>query len=75
MSAERLWLAVELDHRAKVAAASDAYARHRPRDELAKVLVLQRFWVSGREVQPDEIVEIPGWLLSDLVIRGHVEKV
>lgn len=68
-------MAVELDHRAKVAAASEAYARHRKRDTVIKVKVLAPFRVAGREVQPGEIVDIPDWLLRDLMVRSHVEKV
>jgi hypothetical protein len=75
MSAERLWLAVELDHRATVAAASEAYSRHRPRDELVKVRVIAPFRVAGREVTVGELVSVENWLLSDLVVRGRIEKV
>jgi hypothetical protein len=75
MSAERLWQVVELDHRQKVAAAAAADARHRPRDELVRVLVVQPFRVSGREAQPGEIVEIEKWLVSGLVATCHATKV
>jgi len=77
MSAEAARLAqlVELDHRGKVAAASAADARHRPRDTLAKVRVTAPFRVSGREVQTGEVVDVPRWLLSDLVQRGLAESV
>jgi len=75
MSAERLWLAVELDHRAKGAAASEAYSRHRKRDELVKVKVLAPFRVAGREVMVGELVSVEKWLVSDLVVRGQVERV
>jgi len=64
-SAQRLWQLVELDHRAKVAAAAAADARHRPRDELVKVLVTAPFRVEGREVHIGEIVEVPNWLSRD----------
>jgi hypothetical protein len=72
MSAQRLSQVVELDHRQKVAAAAAADARHRPRDELVRVLVVQPFRVSGREVQSGEIVEIEEWLMSGLIATGHV---
>jgi hypothetical protein len=75
VSAQRLWQAVELDHRAKVQAAAAADARHRPRDEMVKVRVLQEFWVGGRVAQPGETVEIPKWLVSGLQTTGHIEKV
>jgi hypothetical protein len=75
VSVERLWAAVEADHRAKVAAASDAYSRHRPRDELVKVRVTAPFRVAGREVTVGELVSVEKWLVSDLVVRGLVEKV
>lgn len=75
MSAERLWLEVELDHRAKVAAASEAYSRHRPRDELVKVRVIAPFRVAGREVTVGELVPVEKWLLLDLLLRGFVEPV
>jgi hypothetical protein len=74
MSAERLWQVVELDHRAKVAAAAAADARHRPRDELVRVVVAQPFRTAGREAQPGETVEIEKWLLSGLIATGHATK-
>jgi hypothetical protein len=75
MSAERLWLAVELDHRAKVQAAAAADSRYRPRDELLKVRVTAPFRVRGREAQCGEIVEIERWLVSGLQTTGHATKV
>jgi hypothetical protein len=75
MSAERLWQAVELDHRAKVAAAAAADARHRPREQIVTVRVTAPFRVSGREVQPGEVVEIERWLLAGLAATGNATKI
>ena len=58
-----------------MAAASEAYSRHRPRDELVKGRVLAPFHVAGREVTVGEVVSVEKWLVSDLVVRGHVAKV
>jgi len=66
---------VELNHRAKVAAAAAADARHRPPDQLVRVLVVHPFRVSGREAQPGEIVEVANWLVSGLQITGNATRV
>ena len=74
MSAERLWQAVELDHRGKVAAAAAADARYRLPDQLVKVRVTAAFWLAGREALPGEVVDVPRWLLSDLAGRGLAQQ-
>jgi hypothetical protein len=74
MSAERLFQLVDLDHRVRVAGAAAADARHRPRDELVRVQVVQPFRVSGREVQPGEVVAVEAWLVSGLVATGNATK-
>jgi hypothetical protein len=67
---------VELTHRATVQAAAAADLRHRPRDELAKVRVLQQFRLGGgRVAEPDTEVEVPRYLVSDLIARGLATKV
>jgi hypothetical protein len=72
---QRLAQLVELDHRARVAAASVADSRYRPRDKLVRVKVVQPFRVNGREAVVNEIVEVPTWLLAGLRVTGHAEKV
>jgi hypothetical protein len=72
MSVDRLWQVVEMNHRAELAAAAAADARHRPGDTLVKVCVSAAFWLAGREAQPGEVVEVPNYLVSGLRVTGHI---
>jgi hypothetical protein len=60
--------------REEVARATAADLRHRPRDKVVRVQVVQPFRVSGRECAPGETVAVEAWLVSGLVATGHATK-